>query len=467
MGRHLANWIVHGKPDEDVTPFNIDRLHPYQNNPEYRAARVVESLGMVYKCHYPYKTKKTARGSKRSPFYDRLMSHGAYFKDVSGWEGADWYAEPGSSPTVSEHSWGREHWFPHWESEHKACRENVILMDMSFMSKFLVQGRDAGKCINRLCTANVDGPVSTITYTQWLDEDGKMQADLTVTKMAEDKFLVVATDTMHRHVETWAKRHLDPNGNAHVMLTDVTGGYSQLNIQGPKSRDLMQRLTDTDMSNDAFPFRAAREIAIGYARVLCARITYVGELGYELHIPSEHALHVYERIVQEGVHVGMAHAGLKALSSLRMEKGYRDYGHDMDNTDMLLEVGLGFTADYDKPDGFLGKEATEKQRAELKERGGLSKRLLQVLVPDPSAMMYHGEVVWRNGIRVGDVRAASFGHTLGGPVGLAMVEPCDGAVINKKYLSEGRWQVEIGNKMFDAKVSLAPMYDPTNKKIKA
>lgn len=467
IGRLMAHWIINGKPDMDVTGMNIDRFHSYQTTPEYRGTRVVETLGMVYKCHYPYKSKETARGAKRSPFYERLAAQNAYFKDVSGWEGADWYAPAGVKPVIEKHSWGRQFWFPFWEKEHKACREGVILMDMSFMSKFLVQGRDAGPCLNRLSTANVDGDANTITYCQWLNDAGKMEADLTVTKLTEDKFFVVATDTMHRHVETWAKRNLNPDGSKHVFLTDVTGGYAQLNIQGPKSRALMQLLTDTDMSNDAYPFRTAREINIGYAKVMCARITYLGELGYELHIPCEHALHVYERVVEAGEPLGLVHAGLKALASLRMEKAYRDYGHDMDNTDTLLEVGLGFTADYEKPGGFIGKDAVVAQRDLMKKQGGLKNRLVQLLVLDAQPMMYHGEVVYRNGQRVGDIRAASYGHTLGGAVGLAFITAEDNQVVNKEYLTTGTWEVEIADKKYPCKLSLNPMYDPSNKKIKA
>ena len=325
IGRLVASWIANGKPNVDVTQFNIDRLHTFQANPNYRAERVVETLGMVYKTHYPYKSKESARGSKRSAFYDRLVARGAYFKDVSGWEGADWYApqpaEGGfSKPSMGVHSWNRYDWFPNWKKEHEACREGVMLMDMSFMSKFLVQGVDAGEALNYLSTANVNGAKNNITYTQWLNSDGKMEADLTVSKLDDDKFFVVATDTMHRHVETWARRHLDPEGCKHVFLTDVTGAYAQLNIQGPQSRALMSKITDCDMSNEAFPFRTIKEISIGYARLYCARITYVGELGYELHIPCEHALHVYETIVAAGEELQLVHSGLKALASLRMEK---------------------------------------------------------------------------------------------------------------------------------------------------
>lgn len=459
MGRVIANWIITGQPDVDVTGFNIDRLHPYQNNPEYRATRTVESLGMVYEAHYPTKTYKTARGAKKSPFHDRLAAAGAYFKDVSGWEGPDWYAEPGQEAKVEKLSWGRMNWWPNWQAEHQAAREGVIVMDMSFMSKFMVQGRDAGRALNHVSANNVDGAEGMITYTQWLNRDGKLEADLTVSKLAEDKFMVVVTDTMHRHAETWMKRHFPEN--AHAIVTDVTSGYGQLNVQGPRSRELLQSLTSVDLSNEAFPFRTAREIDIGFARVLCVRITYLGELGYELYIPAEQACHVYDRLVEAGKHFGLKHAGLKALASLRMEKGYRDYGHDIDNTDNPLETGLGFAVDWSKEGGFIGKEAL----AAIKAKGPMTRRLVQVLVKDPEPLMYHVEVLRRNGRPVGYVRAASYGHTLGGAVGLAMLEA--GEPINAAYLEGGTWDIEINGKQYPCLVSLKPLFDPENKKIKA
>ena len=348
VGRVLAHWIVNGSPDVDVTGFNIDRLHKYQANPEYRRERTIESLGMVYRCHYPTLSPQTARGVKTSAIHDRLVAARAYFRDVSGWEGADWYAPAGFEPKVGKLSWGRENWFPWWEAEHRAAREDVILMDMSFMSKFSVQGRDAGRMLNYISANNVDGAPGRITYTQWLNEGGTLEADLTVTKLDDEHFLVVVTDTMHRHAETWMRRHI-PDGSQ-AMVTDVTSSYCQINIQGPKSRALLQTVTSVDLSNKAFPFRTAREIDIGFARVLCVRITYVGELGYELYIPTEHANHVYDRLVAAGPGFGLRHAGLKALASLRMEKGYRDYGHDIDNTDNAFETGLGFFVDLTKPE---------------------------------------------------------------------------------------------------------------------
>ena len=271
--------------------------------------------------------------------------------------------------------------------------------------------------------------------------------------------MVVVTDTMHRHVETWIKRHT-PDG-AHAFVTDVTSGFGQLNIQGPRSRELLQSLTTEDLSNEAFPFRAAREIDMGFARVLCIRITYLGELGYELYIPSEHATHVYDRIVEAGEAVGLKHAGLKALGSLRMEKAYRDYGHDIDNTDDPYEAGLGFAVALDKEGGFIGREACVKAKA----AGPPRRRLLQVLVKDPEPLMYHAEIVLRNGVPLGEVRAASYGHTLGGAVGLVMAEAEE--PITKAYIEGGEWEVGIAGMRYPAEVSLRPMYDPKMERIKA
>jgi len=457
LGRVLAHWIMHGRADVDVTGFHIDRLHTYQSNPEYRRTRTVESLGMVYQCHYPTRSMQTARGAKRSPLHDRLAARGAWFRDVSGWEGADWYAPPGSPPHVEKLSWGRQEWFPHWQAEHQAAREGVIVMDMSFMAKFLVQGRDAGRILNHLSAGDVDRDAGVITYTQWLNEGGTLEADLTVTKLDDDRFWVVASDTAHRHVETWMRRHMD---GAHAFVTDVTSGYAQINVQGPRSRELLAELTTADLSNAAFPFRAAREIDIGFARALCVRITYLGELGYELHVPTEQAVHVYDRIVAAGEKHGLRHAGLKALASLRMEKGYRDYGHDIDNTDGPLEAGLGFAVSLDKPNGFLGKEAVLARKAE----GPLRRRLLQILLRDPAPLMFHAEIVLRNGTPVGYVRAASYGHTLGGAVGLAMIDGQGGAV-DAAYL-DATWEVEIASKRFPAIASIRPLYDPESKRVR-
>jgi heterotetrameric sarcosine oxidase gamma subunit len=457
IGRVIAHWIAEGRPDIDVTGINIDRLHRYQANPEYRATRTVESLGLVYATHYPGRSMTTARGAKVSPIHHRLVAQRAYFKDVSGWEGADWYAPEGAGPGPGELSWGRPDWFGYWEAEHHAARNGVILMDMAFMAKFDVRGRDAGRVLEQVSANHVDGEPGRITYTQWLNPAGRLEADLTVTKLGEDRFWVVASDTAHRHAETWLRRHI---GGAHAFVTDVTSGYAQINIQGPRSRELLATVTSADLSNEAFPFRAAAEIDIGFARVLCIRITYLGELGYELYIPAENAVGVYDRLVAAGSAVGLRHAGLKALSSLRMEKGYRDYGHDIDNTDTVLEAGLGFAVALGKPGGFIGRDAVLAQS----ERGPLRRRLVQVLLTDPGPLMFHAEVVHRNGRPAGYIRSASYGFTLGGAVGLAMIDA--GEPIDQDYLDSGDWTVQIGDAVCPAVVSLRPMYDPGSKRIR-
>ncbi len=456
LGRAMAHWIVDGRPDIDVTGINIDRLHAYQTNPEYRATRTVESLGMVYQCHYPNRSMQTARGAKVSPLHERLVARGAYFRDVSGWEGADWYDPSGSVPDPGPLTWGRPQWFDWWAAEHRAAREDVIAMDMAFMAKFLVQGRDAGTLLQRLSANHVDGDPGVLTYTQWLNEGGTLEADLTVTKLDDERFWVVASDTAHRHVETWMRRH---TGDLHAVVTDVTSGYAQLNVQGPRSRELLQSLTSVDLSNEAFPFRSARPVDIGFARALCVRITYLGELGYELYVPAEQAVHLYDRVVAAGPEFGLRHAGLKALASLRMEKGYRDYGHDIDNTDSVLEAGLGFAVSYDHD--FVGRAAVEAKKA----AGPLDRRLVQVLLSDPQPTLHHAEPVLRDGVAVGYVRAASYGHTLGGAVGLAMVQAPE--AVDKAWLEGADWQVEVAEKVVPATVSLRPLYDPTNLKIKA
>ena len=456
IGRAIATWIVDGLPDIDVTGMNIDRLHPYQLAPEYRATRTVESLGMVYQTHFPGKSMQTARGIKRSPVHDRLAAQGAYFRDVSGWEGADWYAGPGETAKVEKLTWGRQNWFDTWAREHRAIREGVGLMDLSFMAKIRVQGPDAGAVLDRMSTNRVDGEPGVITYTQWLNDGGTLEADLTVTKFGEGDFLVVASDTAHRHVETMLKRALDGHRG---WVTDVTSGLAQINIQGPRSRELLQSLTQADLGNDAFPFRAAREIDLGFARVLCARITYLGELGYELFVPAEQTAYVYDLVTQAGAAYDLAHVGLKALSSLRMEKAYRDFGHDIDNTDSPLEVGLGFTIDWDKD--FVGRQAVTA----VKESGPLMRRLAQVRILDPEPLMFHGEVVYRDGVPVGYVRAASYGHTLGGAVGLAMIET--GEPVTPEVINSGTWEIDVAGVRYPAVASLRPMYDPDNARIKA
>jgi glycine cleavage system aminomethyltransferase T/glycine/D-amino acid oxidase-like deaminating enzyme len=476
VGRLLAHWITTGAPDTDVTAVNVDRAGHFTCTPTFRATRSAETLEKTYGCHYPTLQPKTARGGKRSPLHEALSRAGAAFKDVSGWEGADYFDAQGGTRDAAP-GWGRAPWFPLWAQEHAAVRGSAGLIDMSFMSKFLVSGPGAGPLLQWLCTSSVASvPPGTITYTQLCNARGTVEGDVTVTRLptggpggwGEGDYLVVATDTAHRHVETWLRRHaqdLAPQlGFASVC--DVTGGLAQVNIQGPRSRDILQRVTDADLSPAAFPFRAARCIDIGLARLLATRITYVGELGYELFIPTEQAAHVYDVLRAAAPPEELRNVGLRALGSLRLEKAYRDYGHDVDNCDTLMEAGLAFTADTAKAGGFLGMHRVVEQR-EAGGVGALGARLVQVLCLDPTPLMYRGEVVLRDGQPVGDVRSASYGHTLGGAVGIAHLRhPSKGGRVDKAWLEGGTWQVDVAGKLFPATVSAAPLYDPKNERIK-
>ena len=456
IGRTIARWIVDGQPDVDVTGFNIDRLRTHQLDPEYRRARTAESLGLVYASHYPNRQMRTARNVLVSRLHERLAAAGAHFVEVSGWESPGWYVPEGVEAGIQKLSWGREYWFPYWQAEHEATRNAVALTDMSFMAKFEVRGPDSGRLLEHLSANRVDAVPHTITYTQWLNGAGGIEADLTVTKLAEDHFWVVASDTAHRHVEAWMRRHAD---GMDVEIEDITDRFAQINLQGPHSRALLQMLSPADLSDAAFPFRRADNIELADTGVVCVRITYVGELGYELYIPADHALAVYDRIVAAGADHGLRHAGLKALGSLRMEKAYRDYGHDIDNTDNVVEAGLSFAVDLEKP--FLGREAV----VETLDARPLSRRLCQVLVRDPNPLMYHGEVVLRDGSPVGYIRAASYGFTLGGAVGLTMIEP--GEPVTAEYLASGSWEVDINGTRYPVTVSHRPLYDPDSGRVRS
>jgi 4-methylaminobutanoate oxidase (formaldehyde-forming) len=456
-GQIMAQWIVDGHPPVDVSEINIDRMMPFQNNPKYLYDRTVELLGWQY-ISWPNLQPETARNARKSAMYDRLAEAGAYYGVSVGWEYPDWFAPPGVEPKV-EYSWGRQNWFEYVAAEHRAAREGVILMDLTHMSKLLVQGRDAEKVLNRICANNVAVPNGRIVYTQWLNERGTIEADLTVTRLADDVYLLVLVDAIQIHVETWLKRNIPPE--AHLFVTDVTSAYNIINIHGPKSRQLISGLTSVDMSNVAFPYLTMQEIDMGYAPVKALRVTYVGELGWELYVPTEFTLHVFDRLVEAGEAVGLKHAGFQALDTLRLEKAYRDYGHDIDNTDTPLEAGLGFAVDFDKPGGFIGRDALLRQKKE----GVLRQRFVQFLLEDPEPLLYGDEPIYRDGKRVGYLGSGGYGHTLGGSVGLGYVEHEEG--VTAGFIKSGRYELEVVGRRYPAKASLRPMYDPKGKKVRA
>jgi 4-methylaminobutanoate oxidase (formaldehyde-forming) len=448
---------VDGIPDVDITDLDIARMLPFENNPSYRRDRVVEVLGFMLEDDYPNKQFQRARNARRSAFHDRLADAGAYFGCYAGWEYPDWFAPKGVEPKV-EYSWGRQNWFEYSAAEHRAARENVTLMDYSVMGKILVQGRDAEKYLNRICANNVAVPVGKIVYTQWLNETGTIEADLTVTRLAEDQFLILTGDKTTHNTQAWLRRHIP--ADAHAFFTNITSAYSVLSVQGPKSRDFLSSVTHADMSNEAFPFLTMQEIDIGYAPVKALRITYVGELGWELYIPTEFSLHVYDTLLEKGEDFGLKLIGLQALESLRLEKAYRDYGGDIDNTDTPLEVGLGYFVKFDKPGGFIGRDALLK----LKE-SGYRYRMPQFLLEDSEPMLHYGEIIYRNGEPVGYIMAGSYGHTLGASVGVGPVEN-NGEIVTADYIRSGSFEIDVAGTRFPAKASLRPMYDPKLKRVR-
>jgi heterotetrameric sarcosine oxidase gamma subunit len=456
-GQVMAQWIVDGFAPIDITEVDIARMLPFQNNPRYLRDRTVELLGLTFAPGYFNLQKETARNARRSPFHDRLAEAGAYFGSYAGWEYPDWFAPEGVQPQV-EYTWGRQNWFEYAAAEHQAAREGVILMDYSVMGKLLVQGRDAESALNWICANNVAVPVGRCVYTQWLNERGRIEADLTVTRMAEDQYLVLTGDGTITAVQAWLKRNIPPD--AHVSVTNVTSAYSVLNIQGPKSRDLLSRVTNADMSNEAFPFLTLQEIDIGYAPVLALRVTYVGELGWELYIPTEFSFHVFDILVEAGKDVGLVFAGLQALDTLRLEKAYRDYGNDVDNLDTPLEVGLSRFVDFDKPGGFIGKEALLRHK-----QAGVKHRLVQFLLEDPEPLLYYNEIVYRDGEPAGRILAGGYGHTLGASMGLGYVESEEG--VTADYVKSGTYEIEVAGTRYPATASLRPMYDPKGERIRS
>jgi 4-methylaminobutanoate oxidase (formaldehyde-forming) len=457
-GSIVANWIVDGLPPVDITDVDVARLLPFQTNRPYLEERSVELLGRLHSTgSWPHSHPTTARNVRRSAVHERLEQAGAHFADSSGWENASWFAPPGVEVEY-EQSYGRKKWFPYHAAEHKAVREGVAVFDLSSMSKFLLQGPDAESSLNYLAGNNVAIPIGRCVYTQFLNERGGVEADVTVTRMADDQFFVVAAEAFHRRVEKMMRRCIPEGGQAYV--TDLTSGYTLLSVQGPKSRDLLGKITLADLGNEAFPYFTGQEIDMHYARGWALRMSFVGELGWELYIPTEFALTVYDRLFEVGAEFGLVHAGIETLESARTEAGRRDYGLDMENSDTALEAGLGFAVDFDKPGGFVGREALLQQR----ENMPLKSRLVQFLLEDPEPILYGEEPILRNGAAVGYLRSAAYGHTLGAAMGMGYVEDEDG--VTAEMIREGGFEILIAGERFAATASLRPMYDPEGERVR-
>jgi len=454
-GKVLADWILDGHPPMDLWDVDIRRCMPFQRNSNYLRDRTVETLGLLYDMHWPFRQPATARGVRRSVLHERLAAHGACFGETAGWERANWFAPSGVTPAYA-YSYGRQNWFAYSAAEHMAVRNAVGLFDQSSFAKFVVQGPDAEAVLNRICANNVAVPVGKLVYTQWLNARAGIEADLTLTREATDRYLVVTAAATQVRDFAWLQRHIP--SDARAIAVDVSASMAVLSVMGPNSRALLQSLTDSDMSNAAFPFGTSQVIDLGYARVRASRITYVGELGWELYISTEFAPGVFDVLMEAGKAFGLKLCGYHALNSLRMEKGYRHWGHDISDEDTPLQAGLGFAVAMQKPGGFIGQTALQQQKAE-----GLTRRLVQFALVDDSKLLYHNEPVWRDGQIVGRISSGMFGHALGKSLGMGYVS-CrtqDDTMLN------GDYEVEVAGVRVGATPSLQPFYDPQSTRIKA
>ncbi len=460
-GLVLADWIKNGYPPGDFNGIDIRRIHPFQSNKNYIRDRVTESLGLLYAMHWPYRQVETSRGVRRTAFYEQTKKLGAIFGELNGWERPNWYARDGVKPDY-EYSYGRQNWFPCAKHEAQALMNDVVFFDQSSFAKFHVEGRDACKVLNRISANNVDVGPGRIVYTQWLNARGGIEADLTVTRLAESKFLVVTGAQPQLRDMTWLQRNTP--ADAHCSAVDITSGLPMLSIMGPKSRALLEELTGEDLSNENFPFGTSRELEIGYARVRASRITYVGELGWELYIPAEFAAHVFETIQEAGKGFHLTPAGMHSMNNARMEKAYRHWGHDISEEENPIEAGLGFAVAWDKPEGFIGDVALAKHRGQKLQ----TKRLVCIALQDQSEaapMMYHEEPVYRNGVIVGSTTSGAWGHRINRSLALGYVKHAEG--VTKDWIASGTWDVEIAWKKYPAIVQLESFYDPKNSRIKS
>jgi sarcosine dehydrogenase len=457
-GMALAEWIVAGEPTMDLWPVDIRRFAGFHGNDAWLRNRVAETLGLHYRMTWPQREQESGRPFRRSPLYDRLKARGAWFGNKMGWERPNWFAGAGKTPEM-QYGWGRGAWFDAVTAEHRATREAVTVVDETSFGKLLVQGRDAEAALQRLCANDVGVPVGRTVYTGVLNQRGTFESDLTVSRLARDKFLVITGSAQPVRDMDWLGRNLPPDG--HVVLTDVTSAWTVLSVMGPKSRELLQKVSRADFSNEGFPFATIREIGVGYATVLASRRTYMGELGWELYVPVEFAVTVFETLHEAGGEVGLRDMGYYAIEGLRIEKGYRAWGRELTPDDNPFQAGLTWAVRLDKPSGFIGREALAKAKTQP-----LTRRLVSVVLEDGEPLLWGAEALLRDGRPVGDLTSAAYGHTIGASVGLGYVRRDDGSAIDAAWLETGRFEVDLAGTRLKARVSLRPPYDPSGARIK-
>ena len=465
-GMVLAEWMDTGNAPMDLWDVDIRRMQPFQANRSYLKSRVSETLGLLYADHFPYRQVETARNVRQSPIHDRLKGEGACFGEVSGWERANWFLpkaeRDAGKPAEYEYSWKRQNWFDYSADEHNAVRNHVGMFDLSSFGKIRVVGKDAEAVLQRLCGNDVAVPDGKIVYTQFLNEDGHIEADVTVTRLSSDEFLVVTPAATVRRDLHWINGHI-PDG-AHCFAMDVTVSESVMAVMGPEARDFLQPLIPQSLSNEDFPFGTAQPVEIGHGIARAHRVTYVGELGWELYVSTDMANHVFDTLMARAGDHPLRMCGLHALDSCRIEKAFRHFGHDISNEDHVLEAGLGFAVKEGKPDtrfgGMIGADAVKAKRND-----GLNQRLMQFRLNDAQPLLYHNEAILRDGEIVGYLTSGNYGHHLGGAIGLGYVK-CreDGESAESQLGSE--YSIDVAGRIVPAEVSFRPMYDPKSAQVR-
>lgn len=452
-GMALAEWMETGEKPFDLGDVDVGRNQPFQGNRHYLFERSKETLGLLYADHFPYRQKATARGVRRTPFHAHLAAEGAVFGEIGGWERANWFAQPGQKRDY-EYSWGRQNWFANTAEEHRAIRTGVGMYDMSSFGKIRVEGRDAEGYLNHVCGADMSVPAGKIVYTQFLNARGGIEADVTVTRLSETEYLVVTPAVTRVKDQAWMRRQ---QGDFNVVITDVTAAEGVLAVMGPKARDLMRKVSPNDFSNGTNPFGTAQEIEIGMGLARVHRVSYVGELGWEIYVSADMSAHVFETLWEAGAEVGLKLCGMHMMDSCRIEKAFRHFGHDITSEDHVLEAGLGFAVKTGKP-AFIGRDAVLR-----KKEAGLDRRMVQFRLSDPEVMVYHNEPILRDGQIVSYLSSGAYGHHLGAAIGMGYV-PCKGE--GAAALLASNYEVEIAGRRVAAKASLKPLYDPDGARVR-
>lgn len=458
-GMALAEWVDKGQSPYDLWPVDIRRFGRPHFDTDWVRTRTLEAYGKHYSMAWPYEEHDSGRPCRKSPLYELLKSQGACFGEKLGWERPNWFADITKDETPKDlYSFNRQNWFDAVGREHKAARETAVVFDQSSFAKFSLKGPDAEAALNWIASNEVSKPVGSVIYTQMLNDKGGIECDLTVARMAHDEYYIVTGTGFATHDFDWIKRNIPAGMNA--QLFDMTSAYAVLSLMGPNARKILQAVTRDDVSNEAFGFAQVKTIGIGGCPVNAMRLTYVGELGWELHLPVEYATQVYQTIMQVGEALGLRNAGYRAIESLRLEKGYRAWGADIGPDHTPLEAGLGWAVKLRKNSDFKGKTALVEQN-----KAGVKKMLAGFTVDDPSVILLGRETIYRNGERVGWLSSGGYGYTLGLSIGYGYVRCADG--VDREFVETGEYELEVATERVKAKVHMAPLFDPQMSRIKS